>query len=429
MTISRIVSTPLPVWSTSAALPPLDADGQRVVTSFIEESNSSEGRALKRRCIGEILTAQPQMDAPTLASIASFVNESNSIAGRQLKLESLQRIAQTAQPLGHAHVEALSTLVNESNGLEGRGLKLNAVETMFLKRPTLPPGVLRATTTWVNDANSLPARRARLESTLDLLDAYPGVSGEVFERAGRTTVGAPTTAEGLARLQTTIPELMARAELAARSATVAATPGAAPTAGLSAALLERVGNDAAVILATAAKSTADARLAHYNSALDGDRSTLFAMERELYDQTWKRCADPVFQWVMPASFTGTAIAGAALAHVLPIPPAIASIIQSASIVVGLLVTPRIVGKQVARLIPARVEKPMRETLEPLRGQWKERSAELTALREEATQSALLQEWNTAASDAAGRTADAGTVTANGSEVVINGIRVERRTTT
>ncbi|NDD30169.1 MAG: hypothetical protein EB084_18080 [Proteobacteria bacterium] len=428
MTFSRILSTPSPIWSTATASPTRNADRQHVVTSFIAESNSSEGRALKRRCIGEILTAQPQMDAPTLARIASFVNESNSIEGRRLKLESLQHIAQTAQPLEQAHVEALSTLVNESNGLEGRSLKLNAVATMFTKRPTLPPGVLRGTTTWVNDANGLPARRVRLESTLDLLNAYPDVSGEIFERAGNTTVGAPTTAEGLARLQTTIPELMAHARLAGRSATVAASPGAATTAGLSAALLERVEKDAAVILATAAKSTAEARLAHYNTALDGDRSTLLAMERELYEQTWKHCAEPVLGWVQVGSFAGTVIAGAALTHMLPMPVAIASVIQTTSFCAGLLVTPRIVGKQVAWLIPARVENSMRKTLEPLRGHWKERSNELTALREQATQSALLKEWNTAASDAARRTADAGTVTANGSEVVINGIRVERRTT-
>lgn len=415
------------VTSLAAQFPKASVDELMQMSSFVSSSTNTTVRTTKVEALQRFTDAG--LGADVLSAVESFVDESKSAEGRQLKLGSLQKLVDLNPSISSAHVSALAGLVNESNSIEGRRLKLQYVEKLFEGRPDLPAAVLRGTTAYVNGVSGLEGRRTRLEHTKSLLERFPTVSGEAFEKAASKARAGYSSADAAARMSTFVPELQARALLAEQTLTTAAAGAACTSAGLSMALLQRVEADPAVKLAEAARTAADARVAHYATALDHDQQTLFSTERALCNEKWAEIGNS-YRHAELIGTVATVGAGFALAAGLPVAANVAQLIKVAGMALGVMVVPALVKKFVQKRMPVRVEQAMRETLEPHRTWWQQKCTDLAALREEARQSALHRVFadGTTADGTTGTALEAAprTVEMEDEAVIIGGIRVGRR---
>lgn len=171
------------------------SDFDRAVDVFVAESNSTEGRSLKRRGIERLQRQHTQLTAEHVRVIASFVNSSNGLEGRGLKLDHLARLVQLRPDISAATLRIVASGTDASETLEGRAAKLRGFEQLLAARPDLGDDVLAEISQLACGSNSVEGYATKFDSLARMLKTQPRLSA-AFVRSLRGLVDESNSVPG-----------------------------------------------------------------------------------------------------------------------------------------------------------------------------------------------------------------------------------------
>lgn len=184
-----------PVDSVALSAPRDTGARDRAMASFVQESNSAEGRQMKKDALLRVLAVKPDLSAEDVHALAGLVNESNSLEGRRLKLRGVTRLFELKPDLDAAGVRAVARAVNASETLEGRGAKLAGFATVLQAQPAVGADFLGALADFANGSNSTEGYSLKFRTVAAWLAVQPNLTPE-FLRATASMVDESTGVEG-----------------------------------------------------------------------------------------------------------------------------------------------------------------------------------------------------------------------------------------